>query len=194
MKQSFGILKDSTAKLNVQRSKFYSHVFEVDTLIQTKEKIKELSKSYNDATHVCWALRVLEKELIELCSDGGEPKGTAGFPILNVLKENDLINVCCVVIRYFGGVKLGVRGLIDAYSEAARLAVQNAEIVPLVKVFEHTFQCKYDQLGEVIGIIKQADGKIERIDQGEIVKVQALLSEKVDQFNPQIVEKLVKLL
>ncbi|MEJ5228953.1 MAG: YigZ family protein [Pseudothermotoga sp.] len=194
MKQSFGILKDSTAKLNVQRSKFYSHVFEVDTLIQAKEKIKELSKSYNDATHVCWALRVLEKELIELCSDGGEPKGTAGFPILNVLRENDLINVCCVVIRYFGGVKLGVRGLIDAYSEAARLAVQNAEIVPLVKVFEHTFQCKYDQLGEVIGIIKQADGKIERIDQGEIVKVQALLSEKVEQFNPQIVEKLVKLL
>ncbi|MGJ8455016.1 IMPACT family protein [Pseudothermotoga sp. U03pept] len=194
MKQPFGILEESTAKLNVQRSQFYSHIFEIDTVMQAKEKIKRLSKSYSDATHLCWALRVLEKELVELCSDGGEPKGTAGFPILNVLKEHDLINVCCVVIRYFGGVKLGVRGLIDAYSEAARLAVRSVKIVPLTKLFEHTFFCKYDQLGEVLRIIRQADGKIERIEQGEIVTVQALLNEKIERFDPQIVEKLVKML
>lgn len=194
MTEFLTILHESSAKLNVQRSQFYSHVFEVESVSQAKEKIKTLSKSYNDATHVCWALRIIEKELVEMSSDGGEPSGTAGFPILTVLRENNLVNLCCIVVRYFGGVKLGVRGLIDAYSQATRLVLENTSMVKLTKVFEHTFTCKYEQIGQVLGIIKKYNGKIQKIEQNELVIIKAFLSNRVNEFNPQVAEKLVKLI
>lgn len=188
------IAHESFAELNVQRSRFYSHVFEIDSVSQAREKIKALSRSYSDATHLCWALRVIETELIELSSDGGEPSGTAGFPILNVLRENNLVNLCCVVIRYFGGVKLGIRGLIDAYSQAARLALAKTEIVEIKRVFEHVFECKYGELGTLLGMIRKLGGKIEKIEQSDRVIVRALLPQKIDQFHAQVREKLVKMI
>lgn len=194
MTELLTILHESSAKLNVQRSQFYSHVFEAKSISQAKEKIKTFSKSYNDATHICWALRIIEKELVEMSSDGGEPNGTAGFPILTVLRENNLVNLCCIVVRYFGGVKLGVRGLIDAYSQATRLALENTSMVKLTKVFEHTFTCRYEQIGQVLGIIKKFNGKIEKIEQNELVIIKALLADRVSEFNPQVTEKLVKLI
>ncbi len=187
------ILHESHAKLNVQRSQFYSHVFEVNDLSQAKERIRSFSKLYNDATHLCWALRLFEKELIELSSDGGEPSGTAGFPILNVLREENLVNLCCVVVRYFGGVKLGIRGLIDAYSQAARLALENTKLVRVEKLFEHVFECRYEELGELLGFIKKSGGKIEKIEHGNLVTVKALIPQKLNEFHPVVTEKLVKI-
>lgn len=194
MKEFFTILKESSAKLNVQRSQFYSHVFEIESLSHAKERLKDLSKFYSDATHLCWALRLLEKEIVELSSDGGEPSGTAGFPILNILREKNLVNLCCVVVRYFGGVKLGIRGLIDAYSRAARLALENTQTVKLTRVFEHTFTCKYEEIGQLLTVIRKHSGKIEKIDQGEMITVKALLKDRIDEFAPQVAEKLVKLI
>lgn len=190
----FTILQETCAKLNVQRSQFYSHLFEIENISHAKERLKTFSKSYTDATHICWALRVVEKELVELSSDGGEPSGTAGFPILNVLREKNLVNLCCVVVRYFGGIKLGIRGLIDAYSQAARLALERTRIVKVTKVFEHTFTCRYDEIGQLLTVIRKHNGKIEKIEQDELVTVKALLNDRVDEFQPQVVEKLVKLI
>ena len=196
MNELLTIQQEASAKLNIQRSQFYSHVFEVNSVQQAKEKIKAFSKSYNNATHVCWALRVIEKDLIELYSDGGEPSSSAGFPILTVLRENNLVNLCCVVARYFGGVKLGIRGLIDAYSQATRLALKNTKIVKVVKLFEHIFVCRHDQIGELVSMIKKHGGKIEKIEQAEqsMVTIRALISQRIDDFCPQVSEKLVKVL
>jgi uncharacterized YigZ family protein len=114
-------------------SKFTGILLPVSTRSEIDSKLKELQGRFPDATHHCYAWRLMEETLHEYGADAGEPSGTAGAPILNALREASLVNALLVVVRYYGGTKLGKPGLIHAYSETASASIAAATTVPAVK-------------------------------------------------------------
>ena len=123
------ILQNSTAEVEEKKSKFIADIFFVENILEAEEKIKSIKKKYFDARHHCYAYRIIEENGVkEKQSDDGEPSGTAGAPMLNILKKNELINVLVIVTRYFGGTLLGTGGLVRAYSEASLKAIEEAGI------------------------------------------------------------------
>lgn len=133
----------------IQKSKFITCFFKLQNKNDIDFFIEKTKKLYPAATHYCYAYRF---QNLEKCSDDGEPSNTAGMPILHVLQANDLSNVLCVVIRYFGGIKLGAGGLVRAYSKAVRDALDKVETIELVEGYlirittSYEEQKKYDYL------------------------------------------------
>ncbi|MDQ1270463.1 MAG: hypothetical protein QG618_1773 [Thermodesulfobacteriota bacterium] len=121
------------AEIKIKRSVFVCRLSYVETIEDTKEFISKVSKEYKTATHNCWAYVVGDSGQISHCSDAGEPPGTAGKPMLNTLLSHHMTCTAAVVTRYYGGVKLGVRGLIEAYALAVAEAIAQAPLVRLVK-------------------------------------------------------------
>ena len=122
------ILNNFSSEIVEKKSRFIANVFHVETKEEAEEKIKEIKKKYYDARHNCTAYRLLDGNLtMEKSSDDGEPSGTAGSPMLSILQKNNLVNVLVVVTRYFGGILLGTGGLVRAYSDAAKKAIELAE-------------------------------------------------------------------
>lgn len=137
-------IKEIDAELTVKRSRFIGSVrMALDTEDAT-EKIRNFPGIFPKANHHCWAYRVGTENLIEHCSDAGEPAGTAGRPILGMLKRHSLQNTLLVVTRYFGGIKLGVRGLIEAYGEAAEIAIKEAGLVEMELNLRIDISCSYE--------------------------------------------------
>jgi uncharacterized YigZ family protein len=120
--RSEGIYKDRS-------SKFIGIVQPIDDIEDVKNRLQEIKKEYYDATHHCYAYILGINKEIQFDSDAGEPTGSAGKPILNTLLSYDITNTLAVVIRYFGGTKLGIPGLINAYKTATELAIKNNEII-----------------------------------------------------------------
>ncbi|MCI8519129.1 MAG: YigZ family protein [Clostridia bacterium] len=113
-----------------KKSKFIANVFYVTSIEEAEELINSMKKQYHAARHNCYAYRILSKgTVVERQSDDGEPSGTAGAPMLNILNKKELVNVLVVVTRYFGGILLGTGGLVKAYSEALNQAIQNTKEV-----------------------------------------------------------------
>ncbi len=126
----YTVEKEASAEIVEKKSRFIANIFNVENKQEAEEKLKEIKKKYYDAKHNCFAFKVLDKNgIIEKSSDDGEPSGTAGAQILNVIKKNNLNNTLIVVTRYFGGILLGTGGLTRAYSEAAAKALKNANLV-----------------------------------------------------------------
>ena len=110
-----------------KKSKFIANMFYIEDAQEAEEIIKKTKKKYFDARHNCIAYRVIENErLIERSSDDGEPSGTAGAPMLNILQKNNLVNVLIIVTRYFGGILLGTGGLVRAYSSSLQKAIEES--------------------------------------------------------------------
>lgn len=136
-------------------SKFFAFAIPVTDVEEVKEHISDFRKMYHDARHVCYAYMLGPEAKEFRANDDGEPSGTAGRPILGVIQSNNLTNVLIVVVRYFGGTKLGTSGLINAYKEASADAVQNNQIVEktvdeMVKIrFEYPF------MNDVMRIVKE---------------------------------------
>jgi len=114
----------------IKKSKFITKLIKVNTIDEVSKYLEEIKKEFKDSTHICYAYIVNGNEKF---SDDGEPSGTAGLPILNILKKNNLTNVLAVVIRYFGGIKLGAGGLVRAYSNSANDTLKLAEVVDLAE-------------------------------------------------------------
>lgn len=131
----------SEATYTEKRSKFLAFAFPVTSTEEVKEIIAGLNKEYFDARHVCWAYMLGPERLEYRSNDNGEPSGTAGKPILGQINSFELTNVLIAVVRYFGGVKLGTPGLIVAYRQSTRLALENAEIVErhITKLIRFTY-------------------------------------------------------
>ena len=127
------------SEINVKKSQFICHLFPTKTKKESKEIILKVNEQYSDATHNCTAYIVSDGEGFD---DDGEPGGTAGKPMINVLRKNDLHNVTAVVTRYFGGIKLGAGGLVRAYSKSVLEAINEAEImeVELYDVYTLVFE------------------------------------------------------
>lgn len=136
--------KEIDVELTVKRSRFIGSVRISLDPDDASEKIKGFPEIFPKANHHCWAYRIGTENILEHCSDAGEPAGTAGRPILGMLKRHSLQNTLLVVTRYFGGIKLGVRGLIEAYGEAAELAVTEAGSVEMELNLLLDLSCSYE--------------------------------------------------
>ncbi|MDI3525620.1 MAG: hypothetical protein PWP60_854 [Candidatus Atribacteria bacterium] len=117
------IARESEAILSIERSRFIAKSFRIASPQEARKVLKEVVKKFPDATHHCFAWRIGVEKTEEFASDAGEPPGSAGRPILGAIKKYQLTNTMVVVVRYFGGKKLGVKGLIKAYGEAAQLVL-----------------------------------------------------------------------
>lgn len=137
MKNLKTISKDSTAIVEEKKSKFIASIYKVNSVEEAENKLQEVKKKYFDARHNCFAY-VVEEDGIQKkkISDDGEPSGTAGSPILNVIEKNELCNVIIIVTRYFGGILLGAGGLVRAYTEAAVQAINKAKIIEKQEGYE----------------------------------------------------------
>jgi uncharacterized YigZ family protein len=146
----------SAATLEVKKSKFHSFLV---PFFQFEEKLKELKLAHPKANHLVSAFRYLNdhNQIVEGSSDDGEPRGSSGRPTLKVLQGNDLINVGIITVRYFGGILLGVGGLVKAYSDVANLAIKNANLLEYKDIFEYSFSVDYDKSRIVEYTIKQND-------------------------------------
>lgn len=141
-------------------SKFLSFAFPVSTAGEAKERIGEIAKRYFDARHVCWAYMIGSARKEFLSSDNGEPSGTAGKPILGQINSFGLTNVAIVVVRYFGGIKLGTSGLIVAYREAAKEAISGGEIIECHDMVRLSFTFPYISMNEVMKVAKNDEVRI----------------------------------
>lgn len=150
----------SEAIFREKMSKFLAFAHPASTVEQAKAVIATYQKKYFDARHVCWAYMLGFERTNFQSNDNGEPSGTAGKPILGQINSFNLTDVVIVVVRYFGGIKLGTSGLIAAYREAARMAIEDGTIVErkVMKQIEFTFP--YLSMNDVMRLIKQAQPDI----------------------------------
>lgn len=137
--------ENATAEIIEKRSRFIANAYHIESKEEAENKIDELKKKYYDAKHNCFAFSLIDENdnIIEKCSDDGEPSGTAGAPILNVIKKNNLNNILIVVTRYFGGILLGTGGLTRVYSASANAAVENGKIIKQEKGLEVLIEIDY---------------------------------------------------
>jgi YigZ family protein len=149
------------ASFTEQKSKFLSFIHPVDTADEAKAIIKEYAKRFFDARHVCWAYMIGADRMEFQSSDNGEPSGTAGKPILGQINSFSLTNVVVVVVRYFGGIKLGTSGLIAAYRQGARLAIEAASIESRSEMGSLTFTFPYMAMNDVMKVVKSAGLQIQ---------------------------------
>ena len=136
-------------------SKFIASAFTVTSEEEVKQALADVKKKYYDARHHCYAYMIGPDKACFRSSDDGEPSGTAGKPILNQILSKDVTNVCVIVVRYFGGIKLGVSGLINAYKTAARDALDNAVIVEKTVDEVYSLVFGYPLMNEVMRVMKE---------------------------------------
>lgn len=138
----FTVTSIFTSDYRIKSSKFLGFLCSAATIHDAEEHLQDIRKQHPTATHHCYAYLINPAKQTEFSSDDGEPGGTAGLPILHTLKSHDLMNVILVVVRYYGGTKLGKSGLIDAYGEVANQAIHNAALKKLIPI--KTYQLEYD--------------------------------------------------
>ncbi len=185
------IKQDAEAIIIEKKSKFIGNAFYVESEKEASEILNKIKKKHYDAKHHCYAYRILDKEnIIKRQSDDGEPSGTAGIPIMNILEKKDFTNVLVVVTRYFGGILLGTGGLSRAYSDATKNALEKAYeiekeegyIVEIILDYENAEEiehfCKYNNINI---LEKQYNEKIKMILEVQKTKIDKLLQKKSSQ-------------
>lgn len=144
------IKENTSSEIVEKKSKFIANLFYVQSQEEAEEKIKEIRKKYHDARHNCYAYSIMTKDgIINKMSDDGEPSGTAGNPMLNIILKKELINVLVIVTRYFGGILLGTGGLVRAYSDATLEAIEKAEFVIEQIGYELEIIINYQELEKI---------------------------------------------
>ncbi len=133
----------------VNRSKFIAHLVPIDSFEGLQEEFK---RQHPKANHVVYALRYLNQyeQVVENSSDDGEPKGCAGVPSLNVLRGEELVNVAVLIVRYFGGIKLGTGGMARAYAQAVKNVIAQADLIAYVKEVRYTFKSSYAEGDKIL--------------------------------------------
>lgn len=159
-----------------KRSKFIGELFRVETPEQAVEKIGEVKARYRDARHHCYAYIIREGNYMRY-SDDGEPQGTAGMPILEVLRHAGVTNVCCVVTRYFGGILLGTGGLARAYTRGAQIALEAAGLSQMDRYSLLLLSCPYNLLDAVQKVLPEHGATVEEIEYGADVTLTVALPE-----------------
>jgi len=155
---------------NIKKSRFISIVIPCQTEAETFKHLQHLQQQYPDASHIVFAYRIKTKKgIITKFHDAGEPSGTAGKPIFQHLAGKDLINLLCVVIRYFGGVKLGAGGLTRAYSNSAKKVIDSCTLNEYIEYSEIKFTLDYNQMQNFEYQLKKFDGIIVKQAFSEII-------------------------
>ena len=165
------IKENTSSEIVEKKSKFIANLFYVQSQEEAEEKIKEIRKKYHDARHNCYAYSIMTKEgIINKMSDDGEPSGTAGNPMLNIILKKELINVLVIVTRYFGGILLGTGGLVRAYSYATLEAIEKAEFVIEQIGYELEIIINYQELEKIEYYCEKNKLSIVNIEYGEKIK------------------------
>ena len=146
--------------LKEKGSKFIGFAFPVSNDIEIKKSLEKIKEEHPKATHHCYAFRFGLTGENYRANDDGEPSGSAGLPIYNQLLANELTNVLLVVVRYYGGTKLGVSGLVKAYKESAKLTLEEAEIITKELETEIEIFFNFDQQNVIFTLLNKFDGKI----------------------------------
>ncbi len=154
------LVAEARGEYSEKRSRFLAFAFPVEDESAAMERVEEFRAKYYDARHVCWAYRLDPEGERTRSNDDGEPSGTAGRPILGILVSQGLTNVIVLVVRYFGGVKLGTSGLIEAYREATLAALDGAERREVILSRECSVLFPYDLMGIVMRQVKELDAVI----------------------------------
>ena len=178
---------DAESEFVEKRSRFISQIWRVETEAEARAHLEAVRKQYYDARHHCWCY--LLKDGAVRYSDDGEPQGTAGQPMLNVFQRQEVTNVCCVVTRYFGGVLLGAGGLVRAYTQSAKDALDAAGISVVRRWLELAVECPYSLLERVKLACAAQGGAVGEIEYAAAVTVHALLPEGgAEAFRAKLVE------
>ena len=164
-----------SASYEVNRSKFLAHVAHVETEEAARDFVQMIRKKYFDATHNCSAWILGERGDKQKSNDDGEPGGTAGNPILETIKKNELTNCAIVVTRYFGGIKLGAGGLIRAYSHTAALGLAAAKIVRMTAFIKISLTLEYNFLATVENYLRGKKIRVGSSDYADVVTLELLL-------------------
>lgn len=147
----YSIKENSNYQIEIKNSKFIGCLFKINNKDDVNKYLEIVKDTYKDATHYCYAY-ILEET--HKASDDGEPGGTAGMPILNVLQSNNLINILAVVVRYFGGIKLGAGGLVRAYSKCVKETLDHNEIIMLENGINVNIYFSYENVKDIDYLLK----------------------------------------
>ena len=154
------IASPSEGQYTEKRSKFLAFAFPVTTVEEIKELLDAHQKKFYDARHVCYAYMLGHERLVFRTNDNGEPSGTAGKPILGQINSNELTDILIIVVRYFGGVKLGTSGLIQAYKAAAAEAISAATVIEKTVDEQVSIAFEYPLMNSVMRIVKEEEPSI----------------------------------
>ncbi|MBN1164440.1 MAG: YigZ family protein [Candidatus Krumholzibacteriota bacterium] len=167
------------SEIVIKQSRFIGRARGVRSVAQARSSIGEERASHPGCSHVVYAFRVGEGNTeVSGMSDDGEPKGTAGRPVMEILKGSGITNVLITVVRYFGGTKLGTGGLVRAYGECARKVLQGLPVDKLISRVEVTFKVPYPWLEKIRKVLREAEGEIIREEYGDEVILEVSIPEK----------------
>lgn len=158
---NYFIDSEHSTTLEIKKSKFISYIFQYQDF---KEILKKLQKKYPKARHFVWAYRYLNEfgQVVENCTDDGEPKNTSGRPTLKVLNGKNIIETAIITVRFFGGIKLGTGGLVKAYSDSANLVIENSNLIEYLKLEKKIIDVLYSDLSKIEYLIKNLNITIEK--------------------------------
>ena len=195
MKEFYTVKKNTSVEITEKKSKFIANLFGVQSKEEAEDIIKDIKKKYHDARHNCIAYRVLEDDnIIEKSSDDGEPSGTAGAPMLDLLKNNNLCNVLVVVTRYFGGILLGTGGLVRAYTESTKKAIDKAEKICKCEGYEIEIELDYNSMEIFKYYCNKNNISISKVEYSNIINCKIELPNEMKQkFLDDIVTKKIKI-
>ena len=181
-------------KNTINKSRFIASVQEIKDEYEARIFLKLISQQFPDATHHCWAYQFgVGDQTISQYSDGGEPANSAGPPILQAIKRKKITNVMIVISRYFGGIKLGISGLIRAYRDTALKALQAAGKVRKFPLRKYIIEdVEYQTLGNILQSIESQAGRIDDIQYGEKIKIKVYLPDKLQEWITQVVNNITK--
>ena len=183
------VKKDTFAETEIKKSRFLAHIAEVRSEEEAEVLIKETKKKYYDASHSCSAYILNSDKGIRHSSDDGEPSGTAGKPILDVISGAGLSNVIVIVTRYFGGTELGTGGLVRAYSGATAEVLKNSEIVEVTDARLTEFVIDYGLLPKLQHICMELGIIIYETEYLEKVKISVLITKEISgKFYKELIE------
>jgi uncharacterized YigZ family protein len=179
--------REAEATFVEKRSEFIGHVWPVESEEEARAHIEAMKKKYHDARHNCWCYIVKDGPV--RYSDDGEPQGTAGQPMLGVFQKEGVTNVCCVVTRYFGGILLGAGGLVRAYTQSAKDALDAAGISVVRRWVDMAVDCPYNFFERVKNEVAALNGVVGEVEYAAGVTVHALMpEEQTEAFAARMVE------
>lgn len=168
--QYFTVKQQGEDEIVIQKSRFIGYVRRVETEDEAQDFIQEIKKKHHDATHNCSCYIIGEHDQIQKANDDGEPSGTAGVPMLEVLKKQQLKDTAVVVTRYFGGIKLGAGGLIRAYGNTTSQAIKTTGIVKRQLMQGYSVTVDYGLLGKLENVLRNSEHILEKINYQENVE------------------------
>lgn len=185
----FTVKKQGYAEIVEKRSKFIANVYPISSQMEANDIINKIKKQYHDAKHNVYAYIVEGNSTYSKYTDDGEPQGTAGLPIFDMLQKQNLKNVLIIVTRYFGGVLLGTGGLVRAYTEAAKQGLKAAQIVEIKETIEFRLEFNYELKDKILFYLKKEEYEDKEIFYGENVRINIKIPKEEEKvFVERIIE------